>query len=30
MKHGWGKVTFANGGIYEGQWKENNMDGIGK
>ena len=30
MKHGWGKKTFPNGGVYEGQWKNDQMDGIGR
>lgn len=28
-KHGVGKMTFPNGDVYHGEWKENKMDGEG-
>lgn len=28
--HGKGKYIWADGNIYEGEWKENKIDGFGK
>lgn len=30
LKHGYGKFYYQDGGYYEGQWKNNKMDGYGK
>ena len=29
MKHGYGKYTYENGNIYEGQWKDDKKEGFG-
>jgi hypothetical protein len=29
MRHGYGRIDFAEGGYYEGFWKENAMEGKG-
>eukprot|EP00659_Diplonema_papillatum_P002027 gene2027-3102_t len=29
-KHGWGKYTFANGKVYEGNWASGKMNGWGE
>jgi hypothetical protein len=29
MRHGKGKFFYQDGGSYEGEWKENKMNGIG-
>lgn len=29
LRHGFGKYTYNNGGMYEGDWKNNKMDGKG-
>ncbi len=30
LRHGKGKLEFANGQFYDGDWKENEMDGKSK
>ncbi len=30
MRHGQGKFFYQDGGRYEGEWKENKMNGYGK
>ena len=30
MKHGLGKLTYADGSVYDGEWKDNEMNGKGK
>ena len=30
MRHGEGKFYYQDGGIYDGEWKENKMHGRGK
>jgi hypothetical protein len=29
MKHGFGKMQFPNGDIYEGEWSDNHLQGEG-
>ena len=29
LRHGKGRMDFAEGGFYEGQWKDNTMSGKG-
>lgn len=29
MKHGVGMMKWANGEIYDGEWREDQMDGFG-
>lgn len=29
-KHGLGRMHYLDGGYYEGEWKDNHMDGYGK
>lgn len=30
MRHGYGKFYYQDGGMYDGDWKENKMEGYGK
>ena len=30
MRHGKGKFYYQDGGLYDGDWKQNRMDGRGK
>ncbi len=30
MRHGWGKLVMANGNSYEGQFRKNQQNGVGK
>ena len=30
LRHGQGRFYYQDGGLYEGEWKQNKMDGYGK
>jgi hypothetical protein len=30
MREGWGRFIFNDGSIYEGEWKNDNLNGFGR